>query len=107
MTSCFHRVTAMLTLALSLLLAPAGALAKVGDSCGGFIGNVLCVKGEFCQHAAGQCASNLPGACAAVPQSCPSIDKPVCGCNGKTYANDCELMRAQVSLRHDGACSNR
>ncbi|MBI3704522.1 MAG: Kazal domain-containing protein [Rhizobiales bacterium] len=106
MTSCLHRVTAMLIFALALLLAPAGASAKVGDSCGGFIGNVLCGHGEFCQHAAGQCTSMLPGACAAVPFACPRNYKPVCGCNGKTYANDCVRMQAKVSKRHDGKCTN-
>jgi len=44
-----HRVAAVLLLALGLaLLATAGASAKVGETCGGFIGNVLCGKGEFC-----------------------------------------------------------
>lgn len=105
MTSFCHRVTAMLILALSLLLAPAGASAKVGDSCGGFIGNVLCGPGEFCQHAPGQCTTFLPGACARVPQLCPHIYRPVCGCNGKTYANDCIRMHAKVSKRHDGKCN--
>ena len=104
MTSTLHRVAALLILALPLVLAPAGASAKVGASCGGFIGNVLCGKREFCQHAPGQCLSPLPGACAARPRFCPRIYRPVCGCNGRTYANDCERMRAGVSKAHDGRC---
>lgn len=47
MTSCMHRIAALLIFALTLVLAPPGASAKVGESCGGFIGNVLCGKGEF------------------------------------------------------------
>ncbi len=107
MTSCVHRVAALLILALPLLLAPAGASAKVGASCGGFIGSVLCGKGEFCQHAPGQCTTFLPGACAAIPRFCPRIYRPVCGCNGKTYANDCTRRRARVSKAHDGRCAKR
>ena len=105
MTSCMHRIAALLIFALTLVLAPPGASAKVGKSCGGFIGNVLCGKGEFCQHPAGQCAGFLPGACAAKPRFCTRIYKPVCGCDGKTYSNDCVRMSAGVSKLHDGKCT--
>lgn len=103
--SSVHRIAMLFSLGLALLLlAPAGASAKVGDSCGGFIGNVLCGKAEFCQHPVGHCITPLPGACAAKPRACPHIYRPVCGCDGKTYSNDCVRLRAGVSKLHDGKC---
>ena len=99
-----QRIAALLIFALTLVLAPAGVSAKVGDSCGGFIGNVLCGKGEFCQHPTGQCVGFAPGVCASKPKFCPKIYKPVCGCDGKTYSNDCVRVRAGVSKMHDGKC---
>ena len=44
------------------------------------------------------------------PQFCPEIYSPVCGTNGKTYDNLCELKIAScrnpsIALRYNGACS--
>ncbi|MCZ7677430.1 MAG: Kazal-type serine protease inhibitor family protein [Sandaracinaceae bacterium] len=51
----------------------------------------------------GSCSSGSPGVCAPRPDACPTIIAEVCGCDGRTYANECEANRAGVSVLHDGA----
>lgn len=68
---------------------------KAGDNSG-------CGADEFCLAQAGQCGGT--GACAVKPQVCPTIYKPVCGCDGKTYGNNCEAAGKGQSLAHEGAC---
>jgi hypothetical protein len=38
--------------------------------------------------------------------SCVANVVPVCGCDGKTYSNDCVRMLAGVSMKSDGACGS-
>lgn len=72
--------------------------------CDGFAG-FPCEEGEFCEHEPDTCniADDL-GICVPVPEACPLVFDPVCGCDGETYGNDCQRRAAQVQLAHMGPC---
>ncbi|WP_426441849.1 Kazal-type serine protease inhibitor family protein [Bradyrhizobium genosp. P] len=91
--------------ALALLtLVPTGAAARAGRECGGIAG-LQCGPGEFCQFKPGTCGRfDLLGTCTRKPRFCNKIFRPVCGCDGKTFGNDCERQAAGVSKAHDGKC---
>jgi hypothetical protein len=83
--------------------APAGA-AAVGETCGGIAG-IQCDAGLACRYPAGQCnVADLAGTCVRVPEQCPKTGPRFCGCDGKTYTNECELLKAGVRQDRQGAC---
>jgi hypothetical protein len=104
-THLITRAMAALLIVLGLALGSTGASAAgKGEVCGEFIG-IPCSKGLWCQHPAGTCMwADGFGVCETVPQICTFLYKPVCGCNGKTYGNDCVRRAARVQLNHPGRC---
>lgn len=102
--SKFFAISTAVTLALTIGLASTPSSARVGQKCGGFA-PIACGPNEFCQKATGACFKpDIEGRCARVPAVCPQYVRPVCGCNGVTYNNDCERQRASVSKSHNGKC---
>lgn len=98
-----------------LFLASCGAAAVVlaagsvqatseGGRCGGG-SKGRCDKGLWCEPQPGHCADrHVRGRCMNAPQVCAMLYHPVCGCDGKTYSNDCARRGNRISKRHDGAC---
>ncbi|HEX3126907.1 MAG TPA: hypothetical protein VH394_06230 [Thermoanaerobaculia bacterium] len=69
--------------------------------------NEQCAEGEYCSKIFAQCGES--GRCEPRPESCVEhghvIDKPVCGCDGKTYGNYCLAAVAGVNVKSEGACT--
>jgi hypothetical protein len=64
--------------------------------------NAACDPSAFCRKPVGAC--NARGACRARPDACLLDLNPVCGCDGRTYPNECAALHDGVNVAHEGAC---
>jgi hypothetical protein len=78
--------------------------ANLDEACGG-PEKITCNSALYCQLPAGQCSNpDAAGTCVKAPDFCMRVSRPVCGCNGKTYANECDARHAKVAIDTTGAC---
>ncbi|MBZ5708676.1 Kazal-type serine protease inhibitor family protein [Nannocystis pusilla] len=92
----------MKALVASEFYTRATGAAAGGPECGGIRG-LACGEGQFCDPS--QCGgADIGGTCRARPEACTFEYSPVCGCDDKTYGNDCARQSAGVGLAYKGEC---
>jgi hypothetical protein len=101
----FGRLVAATFVVLFGVAQPSWAVtANLDEACGG-PDKITCNSALYCQLPVGQCSNaDAAGTCVKAPDFCMRVSRPVCGCNGKTYANECDARHAKMAIDTQGAC---
>jgi hypothetical protein len=103
-TRIFLLTSALALAAVPFSLPTAAAAVGVGKTCGGLAG-IKCDEGLWCDPGPGMCGgADIQGKCVQTGFVCYLLYQPICGCDNKTYSNDCWRQMAKVQKSHDGGC---
>jgi hypothetical protein len=82
-----------------------GAAGTGNNTCGGLAAK-MCGTDEVCHWANGSCgAGDQPGECILVGGGLCGVSSPVCGCDGKAYANACRAYGSGTDTTTDTTCA--
>lgn len=65
--------------------------------------NKECAEDDYCFF---EDCTQETGMCQQRPERCPFLLRPVCGCDGNTYANSCIAASRGISVDYTGECRN-
>ncbi len=106
-----RRAIVLLILAIAAGMTAAGCkeLEKYarGFPCGGSSGLECEDEMMRCEYEPGKCGqdiASMEGYCVDLDKICDGKYKPVCGCDGRTYGNDCMRLGERQRKAHDGPC---